>query len=345
MIECISNVRVRLSVLIVCVLGVLSGCSEKSGSGDEQQSAGNGKSERRFLSIGTAPPGGAFFVVGSAIAEVVGSHSSATGWQITAEATKGTQENVRRLDKGEIEFALANAAITFFAVRGQAEWEKQYPIRSVMTLAPNIALFITPADSGVKTIADLKGKRVVVGPAGAGFEHFVGPILAAHGVTYDDFSPLYDTQTGAVALLADGSADAAFLGGAVPTASITQACATRDIHFVPFAEGAMDRLAEEYRFFDRRTIPARTYKGQTDEFHGLNVGSMILVTSAQIDDETIYRFTKMLFEHAQDVVEKHPAGKAINPNNVVRDTGTPFHPGAIRYFREIGIWPEDHATP
>lgn len=344
MTDCSKSLRFRSSVGIVCLLGVLSGCSDKSNSGDEQQATAGNASERRFLSIGTAPPGGAFFVVGSAIAEVVGSHSSANGWQITAEATKGTQENVRRLDKGELEFALANAAITFFAVRGQAKWEKEYPIRSVMTLAPNIALFITPVDSGIRSIADLKGKRVVVGPAGAGFEHFVGPILKAHGVTYDDFSPLYDTQTGAVALLGDGSADAAFLGGAVPTASITQACATRDIHFIPFDENAMDRLTEQYRFFDRRTIPARTYKGQTEDFHGLNVGSMILVTSAQVDEETVYRFTKTLFEHAREVTEKHPAGKAINPQNAVRDTGTPFHPGAIRYYREIGIWPEDNTT-
>jgi len=344
MADCSKSLRFRLSVGVVCLLGFLSGCSDKSNSGDEPQAAQGSASERRFLSIGTAPPGGAFFVVGSAIAEVVGSHSSASGWQITAEATKGTQENVRRLDKGELEFALANAAITFFAVRGQAKWEKEYPIRSVMTLAPNVALFITPADSGIQSIADLKGKRVVVGPAGAGFEHFVGPILEAHGVTYDDFSPLYDTQTGAVALLGDGSADAAFLGGAVPTSSITQACATRDIHFIPFDQSATDRLTEQYRFFDRRIIPARTYKGQTDDFHGLNVGSMILVTSAQVDEETVYRFAKTLFEHAREVTEKHPAGKAINPENAVRDTGTPFHPGAIRYYREIGIWPEDNKT-
>ncbi len=296
------------------------------------------------MSIGTAPPGGAFFVVGSAIAEVVGRHSPTDRWQITAEATKGTQENVRRLDKGELEFALANAAITFFAVRGEGKWEKKFPVRSVMTLAPNIALFITPESSGITSMADLKGKRVVVGPAGAGFEHFVGPILAAHGVTYDDFSPLYDTQTGAVALLADGSANAAFLGGALPTASITQACATRDIHFIPFDDEAVGRLTEQYKFFDRKAIPARTYKGQTEDYHGLNVGSMILVTSAQVDEETVYGFTKTLFEHAREVTEKHPAGRAINPENAIRDTGTPFHPGAIRYFREKGIWPSDEAT-
>jgi TRAP transporter TAXI family solute receptor len=335
--------RIGLSVLVaLALLLVSSGCSDESepGSGDAEKAAGGGG--RRFLSIGTAPPGGAFFVVGSAIAEVVGAHTGSVGWQITAEATKGTQENLRRLDAGELEFALANAAITYFAVRGQGKWEKEYPVRAVMTLAPNVALFITPESSGIKSIADLKSKRVVVGPAGAGFEHFIEPILAAHGISYDDFSPLNDTQAGAVALLADRSADAAFLGGAVPTASITQACATGEIHFLPYAGDAVDRLTEEYDFFDRRTIPAGTYRGQTEAFKGLNVGSMILVTSAKLDEDTVYRFTKTLFEHATEVAEKHPAGKAINAKNVARDTGTPFHPGAIRYYREKGIWPVEN---
>jgi len=328
--------RLNLAGGMILGLGLglmLAGCSKKA----DQDS----QSSRQFLSLGTAPPGGAFFVVGSAIAEVVQAHTAEKNWQITAEATKGTQENIYRLDKSEIDFALANAAITFFAVHGQGKWEKQYPIETVMTLAPNIALFITPTKSGIQSMADLKGKRVVVGPAGAGFEHFVEPILKAHGLSYDDIKPLNDTQAGAVALLADGSADAAFLGGAVPTASITQACASQDILFVPFEETAKQDLIANYPFFASKTIPANTYKGQSDVFQGLNVGNMILVTSSSVSEETVYQFTKTLYEHAEDVVEKHPAGRAINPTNAVRDTGTAFHAGAIRYFKEIGIWKKD----
>ena len=321
--------------LILCAGLVLAGCSKKADQ--SAQSKGN----RQFLSLGTAPPGGAFFVVGSAIAEVVQAHSETTGWQITAEATKGTQENIHRLDKSEIDFALANAAITFFAVRGQGKWEKQYPIQSVMTLAPNVALFITPTNSGIQSMADLKGKRVVVGPAGAGFEYFVGPILEAHGLSFQDIRPLNDTQAGAVALLADGSADAAFLGGVIPTASITQACASGSIHFIPFEETAKDQLIAKYPFFEKKTIPANTYKGQPEVFQGLNVGSMILVTSSSVPQDKVYQFTKTLYENAAEVAEKHPAGRAINPTNAARATGTPFHAGAIQYFKEIGIWKED----
>ena len=301
--------------------------------------------KRQFLSVGTAPPGGAFFVVGGAIAQVVSNHTRDLNWEVSAEATKGTQENIRRLAKGELELALANAAISYFAVRGEGAWKGEQPIRAVMTLAPNVALFITPQSSGVKAISDLKGKRAVVGPAGAGFEYFLRPILAAHGVSYQDFTPLHNTQAGAVDMLADGSVAAAFLGGAVPTASITRASSSQNIFFIPFDDAAKQSLFENYPFFNAVVIPSRTYRGQNEPFHGMNVGAMHLITAANIDTEIVYRFIKILYEQRAEVVKTHPAGKAINPKNVVKDTGIPFHPGAIHYYKEIGIWPNPSPVP
>lgn len=324
----LNNCYLRLALIFSFVV---LGCGQ-SGDGDDS-------GERRFLSVGTAPPGGAFFVVGGAIAQVVSDNVGELPWEVSSEATKGTQENIRRLSSGELDFALANAAISYFAVRGEGAWEQGYPIRAVMTLAPNVALFITPKSSNLRKITDLKGKRVVVGPAGAGFEYFLQPILRAHGVSYDDFTPLHNTQAGAVDMLADGSAAAAFLGGAVPTSSITQACASQAIYFIPFEERAEQSLFEDYPFFFPATIPAATYRGQDESFHGMNVGSMQLITSADMDEETVYQFTKILYAHRNEVMKKHPAGKAINAKNVVRDTGTPFHPGAIRFYKEIAIWP------
>ncbi len=321
-----------IGAIVILLLG-MSGCEAPD------KEAETSVPVRRFLSVGTAPPGGAFFVVGGAIAQVVDDHGGDLSWDVSAEATKGTQENIHRLVRGELDFALANAAISYFAVRGAGAWGEKQGINAVMTLAPNVALFITQKSSGIRAISDLKGNRVVVGPAGAGFEYFLAPILEAHGVTYDDFRPLHNTQAGAVDMLADGSAAAAFLGGAVPTASITQASASQELKFIPFAVSAKERLFQDYPFFNAAMIPADTYRGQTDVFEGLNVGSMHLVTRASLDEETVYRFTRILYEHRADVVKKHPAGKAIHPGNVIRDTGTPFHPGAIRYYREIGIWP------
>jgi TRAP transporter TAXI family solute receptor len=292
------------------------------------------------LSTGTAPPGGAFFVVGSALAEVVNEFGSSYGYNVTAEATSGSQENIRRLASGELDFALSNAAITYFAVRGESGWDRSYPVRAVMTLAPNVALFIARADDNISALDELRDKRVTVGPAGAGFEYFVQPLLNAHGIAYDDFSPLNATQQGAVDMLTDGSADAVFLGGAVPTASITQAAASMEIVFLPFGENEKAQLVDEFVFFRPATIPAETYRGQSEPFEGLDVGSMHLITSADAEDDLVYNVTKLLYENRERVVEKHAAGRAINPNNVVRDTGTEFHPGAIRFYREIGIWAE-----
>ena len=300
---------------------------------------GDGGSDR-FLSVGTAPPGGAFFVVGGAIAEVLDTHAEGDDWIVTAEATMGTQENIRRLAEGELDLAMANAAISYFASRGGRDWGTPQPIQSVMTLAPNVAFFITPANSGVKTMADLKGKRVVIGPPGAGFEHFVEPILDAHGLKLSDITPLYGTQAAAVDMLSDGSAAAAFLGGAIPTASITQAAASGDIFFVPFDEEARQKLIADYEFFHPALVKAGTYRGQDADYPCLNVGSMHLITGADKDEETVYQLTKALYENREEVVAKHPAGKAINPKNAARPVGTDFHPGAIRFYKEIGIWSE-----
>ena len=101
----------------------------------------------------------------------------------------------------------------------------------------------------------------------------------------------------------------------------------------------MEQLFERYPFFNGATIKAGTYRRQAEDFHGMNVGAMHLIAGADLDEETVYHFTKTLYENRAEVVKHHPAGKAINPKNVVRDTGTPFHPGAERYYREIGIWP------
>ena len=313
-------------------------------SGTAAKTDDNNTSKRRFISIGTGTLGGVFYTIGGAIADVVSRNITDKNWEVIAEGTKGTKENIRLLVKEDatLEFALANAAISYFAVRGEgSSWQTEQPIRAVMTLAPNVALFVTPKSSGIRTMADLKGKRVVVGPAGAGFEYFLKPILAEHGVTYDDFTPLNDIYSAAVNLLADGSAAAAFIGGAIPTPAVEQASATQDILFIPFDETAKQALVDKYPFFNSMTIPASAYQNVlTEPFDTMNVGSMHLITSENADEDTVYHFTKTLYTHRAEVVKAHKAGKAINEKNVVKDVGTPFHPGAIRFYREIGIWSE-----
>lgn len=336
--------RHLLSILLVPVL-LCFGCSKSTTTSDDTGSEGGASDGRRmFVSMGTAPVGGAFPVVGQAICDVLNQHKGTIDWKLSPKGTKGSQENIRRLQQNELELGLSNAAISYFAVRGEAGWNEKYDIRAVCTLAPNVAMFIARADSGIQTIADLKGKRVITGPAGAGFQMFVEPILVEHGLRWNDITSLNATQSDSVDQLADGSADAAFLGGAVPTSSISQAASTFDLHFIPFDETARQALIDKYAFFHSATIPAGTYKGLDQDFLGLNVGSMHLITSASQDEEFIYQITKAIWEYRDEIAEQHPAGKAINEKNVASNTGVDYHPGAIRFYEEIGIWPGSAKT-
>ncbi|MDA7907207.1 TAXI family TRAP transporter solute-binding subunit [bacterium] len=328
-----------ISVLLIAAVAMI-GCSKQ----DSSTSNGDGSTaKKQFISMGTAPVGGAFPVVGGAIAEVMNEHKEAFDWKVQAKGTKGSQENIRRLQQGELELALSNAAISYFATRGEGTWTKKYDIRAIATMAPNVALFIARADSGIKSIADLKGKRVITGPAGAGFQMFIEPILAEHGVAWDDITSINATQSGAVDQLGDGSADAAFLGGAVPTGSITQATSTFDVQFVPFDEDKRQALVEKYAFFHPATIPAGVYKGLDTDFQGLNVGSMHLITAASQPDDLIYEVTKTIWNNRAEIAGKHPAGKALNAKNITRDTGIDYHPGAVRFYQEAGLWPTSEA--
>jgi TRAP transporter TAXI family solute receptor len=311
--------------------------------------------KEQYVTLGTAPVGGAFAPVGNAIASVANEFKGDHEWKVQAQGTKGSQQNIRMLDKGEIQLGMSNSAISYAAARGTGSWDKKYDIRAVVTLAPNVGLFITKKNSGIESLADLKDKRITVGPAGAGFEMFLGPLLTAHGVNYGTgdpaFTPMNETYSAAVQLLGDDNADAAFMGGAVPTPAVTQACTSYDISFIPYDESVRQELIKEYEFYQPVTIPAKnkdgkpTYKGLESDFQALNVGSMQLITNADVDEELVYQLTKTIWENRKEIAKQHRAANAINEQNAARYTGTEFHPGAIRFYKEIGIWPEESTEP
>ena len=327
-------------VMLVAAATMFSGCGDTTPDNGVDKNPPPPPAGTVFLSMGTAPIGGTFPIVGDAIAQTLNAHKGDNNWKVQAKGTKGSQANIRGLEKGDLQLALSNSAISYFAFRGESSWDQKYNIRAVVTMAPNVAMFVTKADSGITSIADLKGKRVVIGPAGAGFEMFVGPILEEHGVKLEDIDKVNAPQGPAVDMLSDGAADAAFLGGAVPAAAISQACASYETSFVPFDPEVRQRLIDKYPFFHAITIPGDTYQGHEEPFEGLNVGSMHVITSASADEEQVYQLTKTTWENRAEIATKHGAGKAINEKNAARYTGTDFHPGAIRFYKEAGIWPE-----
>lgn len=352
--------RFHFRTLVVVLALVVSGC----GTGPEGR--------QTFVSMGTAPVGGTFPVVGGAMAEVLNEFGTDHNWKVQIKGSKGSQANIRRLASGQFELGMSNSAISFFAYRGESSWktEKKYDIRAVFTLAPLVAQFITKQDSGIETIDQLKGKRVVIGPAGAGFEMFVRPILEEHGVAWDSFTPLFQPQGVAVDLLNDGQADAIFLGGAVPHPMVSRAMTTSSVRFLPYEQTAIAALVTKYPFYQPHEIPVilrgkPTYPKMKEPFAALNVGSMQLITHSDVDEQLVYDLTRTLYlaQVAPDPAapdkgprkafsKKHPVGNALNPKNGARFTGIPFHRGSIRFFEsrpEIpkGIYlpPPEDPTP
>jgi len=315
----------------------LAGCDTSSGSSKIDGATSGG---RQFVTIGTAPGGGTFALVGNAVANPLQANKGDLNWSVSAKGTKGTQENIRKLESKEIEFGMANAGISYFATRGEGKWKTKRDIRVVGTLAPNVGIFVTLESTGIKTIADLKGKRVVLGPAGAGFDYFLKPLLAAHGLSYEDMTVINGNYLTAGEMMSDGKADAAFMGGAIPISAVTSLCSTQDVVFIKLDDGVTEKL-KDYPFYFPVPVKADAYSDLDEDMVGLNVGNMHLITHATVSEDVVYKFTKLMYENRDKIAQQHPAGKAINPKNVARDTGTPFHPGAIKYYQEAGIWPAE----
>jgi TRAP transporter TAXI family solute receptor len=312
----------------------LYGCAG-SDEGASADPAGSKAPSR--IKIASGNVGGAYFPMGNAIAQVLS--TKVPGLLATGEASGGSSQNIRMLDSRQIDFALANASITFPAIRGGSDgFEKPYPVRAVMTLHSSVNMFLALKDSGIRTIADMKGKRVSVGPAGGGWDAYTKPILAAHGVTFDDFTPVYEGQSSAVDMLTDGNVDAIFVGGSIPHATVMSATAQHDINYILFDEAALDRVNVERPTIRKFPIPANTYKGQAMELWAVDSGPAQLLTRADADADFIYLVTKTLYENREEIAKMTPAGREITPERAGMDIGIPYHEGSLRYFKEINIW-------
>ena len=323
----------RAAIIAGLALLVVTSCA--GGGRIEETVDINGTVVPARIKIATANVGGSYYPVGNAIAQVLS--SELPGVSATAETSSGSGQNIRMLDADQIHLALANAAITFPARRGAQGFEKQFAMEVVISLHASINLFLALEGSGIAEIADLKGKRVSVGPAGGGWDYYVRPILAAHGVSYSDFQPVYEGQANAIELLKDGAIDAVMVGGSIPHTTILSATATHDIEYVTLDETALDSLRAEYPFIKKSIIPGGTYEGLDEGFWAVETGAAQLIVRSDADPDYVYLIAKTIYENRDAIAEMHPAGAEITPDRAAMDTGIPYHEGSLRYFSEIGL--------
>ena len=192
---------------------------------------------------------------------------------------------------------------------------------------------MTLDSSGIKAIADLKGKRVAVGAAGSGAEANARQILAAYGITYDDINVQYLSFGEAASALKDGNVDAAFLTAGYPTASVQDISSQNKIRLLPIDGDKADALIAKYPFYTKTKIPAGTYAGFDEEVPTISVMSMLVVND-KVDDKLGYEIAKAIFSNLDRLQAAHSVGKLISKENAEKGMPLDMNAGAKKFFEE-----------
>lgn len=284
-----------------------------------------------FLSIATGGTSGTYYPIGGAIAKAV---SQSGALQVTAETGNASVANINLVSKGEIEVAFAQNDISYWAYKGRQMFKTPLTnLRAIAALYPEHVQLITLKDSNIKTLADLKGKRVSVGAPGSGVEADVQAIFQVADLTYKDMKVDYLDFGATTSRFKDNQIDAGFVVAGYPTASIMDLATTKPITLLNFDKAFLDRLAQEHPYFVPSTVPAGTYKGIDTEIHTPAVMA-ILITNDQVSEQTIYEFTKELYAHLNDVHAAHAMAKEIKLQTALDGLTIPLHPGAAKFYKE-----------
>jgi TRAP transporter TAXI family solute receptor len=293
---------------------------------------------QQFFRIGTGGTAGTYYPVGGMIANAVSQPGKIVA---TAQASNGSLANVNAIAGGSLEAGLSQSDVATWAYTGTGAFEGKPRIadlRLIANLYPESIHLVVKKGSGIKSVADLKGKRVALDEPGSGTLINARMVLAAWGVKETDIKPDYIKPNQAGDKLKDGSLDAFFFVGGAPAGAIAElASSGAGIELVPLAGPQADSLMKTSSWFAVDNIAAGTYK-DVPAVQTLAVGAQ-LVTSAKIPADTVYEITKAMYsESTQKTLQAgHAKGKFITKENAVKSAGIPFHPGAEKFYKEAGL--------
>ncbi len=300
--------------------------------------AGTAVQAQQFFRIGTGGTAGTYYPVGGMIANAVSQPGKIVA---TAQATNGSVANVNGVIGGAMESGFSQADVATWAYTGKGVWEGKPPVaglRLIANLYPESVHVVARKGAGIKTVADLKGKRVALDEPGSGTLINARTILAAYGIKESDIKPEYIKPNQAGDKLKDGALDAFFFTGGAPAGAIAElASAGAGIELIPIDGAAAEAIRKADGFFAADVIPADTYKG-IGAVKTLAVGAQ-WVTSDKADANTVYEIVKALYSDAgqKAMGAGHAKGKYITKENAVQGAGIPFHPGAAKFYKEAGV--------
>lgn len=321
--------KIKFSLLIVVLLTVsLTGVFA---SGQAEPAAAPTR-----LAVATGGTAGVYFPVGGAFANII--TEKVPGVTANAESTGASVVNVNLLNNGEVDFALMQNDIAYYAFNG-IEMFSDNPaltnLRGIAVLYPEIVQIIANTSANINSVDDLRGKRVAVGAPGSGAEANARQILAAHGITYDDIRADFLSFAEAADALRDGNVDAAFVTAGIPTAAVTDVSTTHNVRIVPIASNRAQELIADFPFYDTVTIPAGTYPNQNQAVQTVTVLAM-LSARAGLSEDMVYNITKALFENLDMFAAAHSRAGNLSLDTATAGMPIELHPGAARFYREMG---------
>ena len=288
-----------------------------------------------FINILTGGTAGVYYPLGSALTKIYGDNIK--GSKVQVQVTKASVENLNLLQegKGEIAFVLGDSAKDAWAGNEDAGFKNKLDkLRIIGAIYPNYVQIVASKGSNIKTLTDLKGKRISVGAAKSGTELNARAVLAAAGMSYKDLGKVeYLPFAESVELIKNRQLDATLQSAGLGVASLKDLANSVEINVVAVPTDVVKKMGAP---FIPGTIPAETYKGQTTAVSTTAIVNY-LVTRKDVSDATAYQMTKLFYENLPALVAAHSAAKDINVKDAANNPPLPLHPGAAKYYKEKGL--------
>jgi len=298
--------------------------------------AGPAVAKKTFLTIGTGSPGGAYYPLGGGMSVIV--QKTIDGVRCAAESTGASVENSRLVGIGDTDMGMVMGSVAYKATMGLKPFNKKYPLVALFQMYPAPEHIVTTKQSGIKTIADLKGKKVSIDVPGSGCSTMAKAILEAAGFDLEKDLKLANlSQSESVQALKDGIVDACFFNFAYPGSAVMDIAATRDLVLVPVDKMFADKVVEKYPYYLQVTIPKGAYDDV--DYDVLCMGdSNVMVANKDMSDDIAYKIVKAIYSNVNEgkyaLINIHPIAAQLTPANAV-NSPIALHPGAAKYFKEV----------
>ena len=321
----------KLSILssIVLAAGILAACGDDSNGSSGSSATGEGL-ETSIVTIATGGAAGPYNIIGTTLADI---YTNEYDVNSRTQTTGSSVENLNLIDQGKVEVAFVMSDALSQAINGEVSFkEKIESVSTIATLYPNVVQIITKADSGIKTIEDLKGKRVAVGDQNSGVEVNARTLLNGHGITYDDIKVDYLGYAAAADGLSAGTIDAAFLTSGLPNASVMELSETLDITLVSINPEKVAEIAKEHPYFISYEIKPDVYSNKESIFTAAVPNA--LVVRKDLSEDDVYKLTKTFYESLEKLGNSHQAATDISLEKGSEGIIGELHPGAKKYYDE-----------